>query len=117
MKLSNRHLAVILVFCLGAVAYLGNELRISTAAIAAVEADMREKDPRPSLTRAACGDMCVIRNSPGGYVSQFKDAARSLVEENILLVLDGTCGSACNILVDDVHRTGGRLCVTDRAFF
>jgi hypothetical protein len=57
---------------------------------------------------------CVVRHSPGGNVELFTQAANALQARQWLLVIDGSCYSACAIAADQNRTT---TCITERASF
>ena len=76
-----------------ALTLLGAALLVSPPAAAGTALD--------AALRAHCGrTTCTIRDNPGGEITLFQAAAREVIAEGKLLVIDGFCASACVILAD-----------------
>lgn len=60
----------------------------------------------------SCGNPCRITNQPGGNVELHKWQAQIARDQNIKIVIDGKCNSACTIMVD---RARPNVCVTPNA--
>ncbi len=62
-----------------------------------------------------CGDPCVVRFSPGGPNDIFTEAAKAVNDGGKkMVVIDGTCVSACTIFADKARP---HVCVTENAVF
>jgi hypothetical protein len=61
-----------------------------------------------------CGDKCIIRSNPGGYIYQFEDAAAIVTMRKIPVIIDGDCKSACAIFADTARP---QVCITLKARF
>src|SRR6202000_915595 len=59
-----------------------------------------------------CGRPCVVTDDPGGNVFVFRRRALWLLQNQVSLVVDGPCGSACSLMVFLAEQ---RACVTPRA--
>lgn len=59
-----------------------------------------------------CGRPCVISNSPGGGITDFRLEGFFLLHEKIPIIVDGPCFSACTLLLDVAHKN---VCLTTRA--
>jgi hypothetical protein len=61
------------------------------------------------------GETCVISSNPGGNVRQFLAAASEILDgAKRMVVIDGTCASACVIFADVARE---RVCITRKARF
>lgn len=61
------------------------------------------------------GETCVISSNPGGNVRQFLAAASEVLRgAKRMIVIDGTCASACVIFADVARE---RVCITRKARF
>jgi hypothetical protein len=58
------------------------------------------------------GTVCTVKDNPGGDIQLFTAAARELMDEGKLLVIDGFCASAC-VLLADLARSN--TCLTPAA--
>ena len=60
--------------------------------------------------------VCFVGYNLGGSIIDFLRAAQEIKKFNIMLVIDGDCGSAC-AMVADVTRGSTNSCVTPRGTF
>jgi hypothetical protein len=59
-----------------------------------------------------CGAPCVITNSPGGVIMDFRLEGFILLHAHVPIIVDGPCFSACTLLLDVAHN---EVCLTTRA--
>jgi hypothetical protein len=56
-----------------------------------------------------------IHNDPGGQIGRYLAKYRALRVSGEKVIIDGTCSSACTMLLGAIDRS--RICVTPRAMF
>jgi hypothetical protein len=84
----------------------------------------RPKDPAGALkgipgapgnwSRAGCGAICTITYSPGGRIDLFHKQLEIARHDQIKVVIDGPCISACTVFAEKMRPN---VCITRRAQF
>ena len=63
------------------------------------------------------GGTVTINSSGGGDVFAFQEAVFKYTEDGVRLRVNGRCNSSCAFGVELMHRIGGKVCVTEKAYF